>query len=209
MEPNNNLQPPAFNQPVQQQSFQQQPYYGMPRMKPQMGFIEAIKTVLVNKYCCFTGRARRSEYWNWVLAYGIISVVLSVFNMFMMVSQIETIDLDDPLSLYKSPGYFVTALVGLALFLPNLGVTIRRLHDTGHSGWWLVVPIIVYIPMLWASWSMQSNPDSAIAVMSALLVCALIMLVICIIVLVWLCRDSDPRENQYGPSPKYSTSIED
>lgn len=208
MEPNNPIQPPVFNQPAQQPQYQQpqypqQPYYGLPQMKPQMGFVDAIKTVLTEKYCCFTGRARRSEFWNWTLAYVLLSVALGVFNSFMLVSQIETLDLNDPLSIYKSPGYTITALVGLALFLPNLGVTIRRLHDTGRSGWWVWAPVIVYFPMLWAALSVATNRDSAIGMAAIMLLCGLVMLVISIIILVWLCQDSDPQENEYGPSPKY------
>ncbi len=208
MEPNNPIQPPVFNQPAQQPQYQQpqypqQPYYGLPQMKPQMGFVEAIKTVLIEKYCCFKGRARRSEFWNWTLAYVLLSVVLSVFNTFMMFSKIETLDLDDPFSIYKSPGYIVIALVGLALFLPNLGVTIRRLHDTGRSGWWVWVPVIAYFPMLWAALSVQTNPGSAMGMLAIMLLCGLVMLVIGIIILVWLCQDSEPQENEYGPSPKY------
>ena len=208
MEPNNPIQPPVFNQPAQQPQYQQpqypqQPYYGLPQMKPQMGFVEAIKTVLIEKYCCFKGRARRSEFWNWTLAYVLLSVVLSVFNTFMMFSRLEALDLDDPFSIYKSPGYIVIALVGLALFLPNLGVTIRRLHDTGRSGWWVWVPVIAYFPMLWAALSVQTNPGSAMGMLAIMLLCGLVMLVIGIIILVWLCQDSEPQENEYGPSPKY------
>lgn len=208
MEPNNPIQPPVFNQPAQQPQYQQpqypqQPYYGLPQMKPQMGFVEAIKTVLIEKYCCFKGRARRSEFWNWTLAYVLLSVVLSVFNTFMMFSRLEVLDLDDPFSIYKSPGYIVIALVGLALFLPNLGVTIRRLHDTGRSGWWVWIPLIAYFPMLWAALSVTTNPDSAIGMAAIILLCGLVMLVIGIIILVWLCQDSEPQENEYGPSPKY------
>jgi uncharacterized membrane protein YhaH (DUF805 family) len=210
MEPNNPIQPPVFNQPAQQPQYQQpqypqQPYYGLPQMKPQMGFVEAIKTVLIEKYCCFKGRARRSEYWNWQLAYFLLSVVLSVFNTFMMFSRIETLDLDDPFSLYKSPGYIVMAIVMLALILPNLGVTVRRLHDTGHSGLWVLSPLVFYFPMLWISLSIKSHSGSSMGGWIAIMaLCLIALLAICIILIVWLCRDSDPRENQYGPSPKYS-----
>ncbi len=213
MEPNNPIQPPVFNQPAQQPQYQQpqyqqpqhpqQPYYGMPQMRPQMGFVEASKTVLIEKYCCFTGRARRSEFWNWTLAYVLLSVVLSVFNTFMMFSRLETLDLDDPFSIYKSPGYIIIALVGLALFLPNMGVTVRRLHDTGRSGWWVWIPLIAYFPMLWAALSVQTNHDSVMGMLAIMLLCGLVMLVIGIIILVWLCQDSEPQENEYGPSPKY------
>ncbi|MEA2025478.1 MAG: DUF805 domain-containing protein [Chloroflexota bacterium] len=47
--------------------------------------------------------------------------------------------------LFDSTGYIVASVVALAIFLPNLAVTVRRLHDTGRSGWWL---LIVFIPFV-------------------------------------------------------------
>lgn len=90
----------------------------------QLTFGEAVKTVL-NKYCCFTGRASRSEYWWWVLATFILSMIIGV--LFSFSSNAQSI---------------VMCVVNLALLLPSLGLCVRRLHDIGKSGWWILIGLI-------------------------------------------------------------------
>lgn len=186
MEQNTNPQPPVFNQPqqpAQPQPQYQQPYYGLPQMKPQMGFMEAVKTVFIEKYCCFKGRARRSEFWWWQLAKTIVSSIISGIASVIYFSGHTMMDyLNDPMSMLLSPGYIVAFVVSLALLLPDLGVQVRRLHDTGRSGWWLLSILLGIIPI----------------------VGTIAMLVFFIILIVWWCKDSDPQPNQYGPSPKYN-----
>lgn len=80
--------------------------------------------VVRDNYANFNGRARRKEYWYFVLANFLISLVT---NVLVFVS--------DHLS-------FVAIIVGLALFIPSLAVTIRRLHDTNKSGWYLLLGLI-------------------------------------------------------------------
>jgi len=90
-----------------------------------MGFADAVRSVL-SKYVTFSGRARRSEFWWFALFSMIVYVVGSLLDAAMGTS-------------------FVTVLVGLALLLPSLAVTARRLHDTGRSGWWMLISIIPLI----------------------------------------------------------------
>ncbi|MBQ0057583.1 MAG: DUF805 domain-containing protein [Bacteroidales bacterium] len=78
-----------------------------------MDFVTAVKTCVMQKYCCFEGRARRSEYWWFALASFICGMI--------------------PL---------IGFIASLALLLPGLGVCVRRLHDTGRSGWWLLLCLI-------------------------------------------------------------------
>ena len=95
-----------------------------------MSFVDAIKTVL-SKYVTFSGRARRSEYWFWVLAFVIASLIAGLVDS----------------SLGTDPGRvgLVAGLLTLAAFLPNLAVTVRRLHDTSRSGWWVLIGLIPLI----------------------------------------------------------------
>lgn len=88
-----------------------------------MNFGEAIASVL-NKYATFQGRARRSEYWYFFLFNVIISSILSW--------------------LAQRIGFFwlISVLYTLALFLPGLAVTCRRLHDTGKSGGWIFICLV-------------------------------------------------------------------
>ena len=80
-----------------------------------MDFLTAIKTVL-SRYVEFDGRSRRSEYWWWAL-------MMFVCGFIPIVN-------------------FVVALGG---FIPSMAVCVRRLHDTGRSGWWL---LLVLVPLV-------------------------------------------------------------
>ncbi len=91
-----------------------------------MGFGEAIKSGFSN-YVNFSDRAARSEYWYWVLFVIIAEIVTSIID-------------------YGVIGYNVTtALFGLAVILPGIAVSIRRLHDTDRSGWWVFLACIPLI----------------------------------------------------------------
>jgi len=64
--------------------------------------------------------------------------------------------------LFDSTGYIVATVVTLAIFLPNLAVTVRRLHDTGRSGWWLLLVFIPFIGglILFVFMLLDSQPES-------------------------------------------------
>jgi uncharacterized membrane protein YhaH (DUF805 family) len=96
-----------------------------------MGFTEAISAGFRN-YVNFSGRASRPEFWYWVLFAIIVSVVAKVIDLVLFPSA----DI--------SP---INSLVGLALFLPGLGVSVRRLHDIDRTGWWI---LLVLIPLIGA-----------------------------------------------------------
>ncbi len=92
-------------------------------------FLDALK----NKYATFEGRARRQEYWYFVLFYVLLIVALAI--------------VDNIVGTFNDEAGFglLSALFVLATFIPTLAVTVRRLHDTDRSGWWVLlefVPII-------------------------------------------------------------------
>lgn len=92
---------------------------------------------VLKKYATFSGRARRKEYWMFVLFNIIFSIMATVLD-----SVIGTRDPDT--------GYgIINGLYSLAVLLPGLAVSARRLHDIGKSGWWL---LIVLIPIIGAIW---------------------------------------------------------
>ncbi|MCY0909058.1 MAG: DUF805 domain-containing protein [Sulfobacillus thermotolerans] len=84
---------------------------------------------VLKKYAVFAGRAGRMEYWMFVLINAGMTVVL------------EFIDL----LLTHNAAIPFEGLYTLAVFIPGLAVLIRRLHDTGHSGWWLLIAMIPVI----------------------------------------------------------------
>jgi len=93
----------------------------------------ACNSVIFEHYADFEGRARRSEFWWFYLAYVIVLITLSIL------ADVHTV--------------FGIAYWGLAvlLFLPGLTVSVRRLHDSGKSGWWfliILVPLVGWIVFL-------------------------------------------------------------
>ena len=95
-----------------------------------MTFKEAVKTCLVDKYATFSGRATRSEYW-YVVLFGYLLALLIVF-LGMIIDSPELI-------------IGLSTVLSLILLVPGLAVCIRRLHDTGRSGWWYLLVLIPYI----------------------------------------------------------------
>ena len=100
-----------------------------------MGFSDAVQNVLMNNYANLDGRASRSEYWWFVLFNLIVNIVTFVIDSTL--GTMVTYDM----------GY-VGLIAFLALLLPTVSVSVRRLHDIGKSGWWIllaIIPIVNFI----------------------------------------------------------------
>lgn len=121
-----------------------------------MSFSEAVRSCFSN-YARFRGRARRSEYWYFVLFLCILSFVSASVSL-----------------LIETP--WISAILSLAVLLPSIAVNVRRLHDTGRSGWYYFVCLVPVLGL--------------------------------ILTLIWLCTDSEPGTNTYGPNPKTGSSPE-
>lgn len=95
-----------------------------------MTFGESIRTCF-KKYADFSGRASLSEYWWFYLLSFILGCVFGF-----------------PTLLGNSGfsfGMIFSSIIGLAIFLPSLAVMVRRLHDTGKSGWWILISLIPFV----------------------------------------------------------------
>lgn len=94
---------------------------------------------VLKKYAVFSGRARRKEYWYFFLFHLIISFVLGFTDGFL-----GTFNVAAGIGL-------LGGIYALAVLLPSIAVSVRRLHDTDRSGWWVLisfVPIIGFIVLL-------------------------------------------------------------
>jgi len=87
-------------------------------MQYQMSFQDAVK-ICLHKYADFKGRASRAEYWWFYVFTTLITMGLGLIS--------ESVSL----------------LASLAFFLPSLAVAVRRLHDRGSSGWWVLLPLTI------------------------------------------------------------------
>ena len=103
-----------------------------------MDIIGNYKNVLTNKYSDFKGRAGRSEYWLFVLVNVAISIVfqilLSVFGGNSVATLLVAI---------------VFGVFGLAVLVPGLAISVRRMHDIGKGGEWIFINLVPFIGGLW------------------------------------------------------------
>lgn len=100
---------------------------------------------VMKKYAVFTGRARRKEYWMFILVNFLIAVAIGVVEGIV------------------GSGGLLSNLYSLAVLVPSIAAGVRRMHDSDRSGWWLLLPFVN---------------------------------------LVFLCQDSTPGNNRFGPNPK-------
>ena len=101
-----------------------------------MGFTDAVRTVLT-RYAEFEGRAARPEFWWYALFYVLVQLAGGVLDA----------------ALFPNAVFGVLGnIAALALLLPTIAVTARRLHDTDRSGWWQLVgliPIVGVFVLIW------------------------------------------------------------
>lgn len=121
-----------------------------------MNMIGAVKSVFSN-YATFSGRARRAEYW-WFLLFVLISIfVLSYIDSAVLgFGSAETTVGDGSVSFSADAGPLAAIFI-LATLLPGLAVSVRRLHDTDRRGWWLLIGIIPLIGSLLLLWFYASK----------------------------------------------------
>jgi len=173
------------------------------------------------KYVDFQGRARRSEFWLWVLfriAVGMVmgSVITSVMFTGM---NFQHPDPTQFMGRYFTVMPFMQ-LVNLGLLLPSIAVAVRRLHDINRSGWWYVMPIVVAIVgmvlfFIFAGTQIFSaigtgnnlSDDQSLKLVlsmvgSMFLFLFLPVLIAEIVMFVFYVTDGTPTANRFGADPK-------
>ena len=157
-----------------------------------MDFGTAIRTCF-QKYAVFNGRARRSEYWYFVLFGILINLGTTVIEGLIKATSGATIP--------------ISTLASLALFLPNLAVNVRRLHDTDRSGWLLggfyiycIVAVIAALPMIFSTTTSGATFGSTSMIVISILALGAIGYGIFLFVLTVL--PGTNGTNNYGPDPK-------
>ncbi|MBB3461477.1 DUF805 domain-containing protein [Rhizobium sp. BK377] len=108
-----------------------------------MGFTEAVWTVSRQKYATFSGRASRSECWWFQLFYWL--VLLAIF----IISILAPSGSRDAPAVTVAIITIVGGIFILAMFLPQVGLQVRRFHDRNISGWWYLALFIAgFVPYL-------------------------------------------------------------
>ena len=132
-----------------------------------MGFIEAIK-VCFSKFFTISGRARRAEFWWFYLFTFLISII--------------------PV---------IGTIASLVLLIPNTTVTVRRLHDIGRSGWWILGFYGIIAGLFAVGFGLAEVVGEA-AVGIVVVIGSFATLIVAII---WLVRKGDDGPNRYGDDP--------
>ena len=95
---------------------------------------------VLQQYADFEGRARRKEYWMFTLVNFLITMALQALTF-----MVAGMNPESTLGLFLSG---ILGLYGLAVFIPSLAVGVRRLHDTGRSGWWLLISLVPVVGII-------------------------------------------------------------
>lgn len=105
-------------------------------------FIDTLK----NRYAEFDGRATRSEYWYYFLFYLLLIFTAKVLDTYVL-NPILGMTIEE-----ASQGGFIQVIIALALIVPTIALGIRRLHDIGKTGWWMLiglVPIVGFVVLMY------------------------------------------------------------
>ena len=111
----------------------------------------AVRSVL-GQYATFSGRASRSEYWWWTLAVVLVMLAIGLVEGALLPPMMGF----EPYR--EQTGQPISMVVSLALLLPCLAVSVRRLHDRDKSGWWYLLGLIPVIgPIVLLVWYVQAG----------------------------------------------------
>lgn len=148
----------------------------------------------IQKYADFTGRAPRAEFWWYVLAVVIVRIIAMI--------------IDNILNMNVWAVYGpITIIVGLGLLVPSIAVTVRRLHDTGRPGWWILLPIAALCLMFVfggaaiVGGAAAGGAAGMVAGAGLMMLFGLLALVADIVLIVFCALPGTPGDNQYGPNP--------
>ena len=155
----------------------------------------------LRKYVGFSGRATRPEYWWWMLGIAVVFIVLGVLTFLIP----------------DAAGVLSTAevLFGLAVALPTMAVTARRLHDVGKSGWWQLPWLIVggvsaIVMVVGAALAFGLAFLGSLFGDSGLTAIGYVVLIVGLVpyagtwlwIIAWLARPGDAGANSHGPDPR-------
>ncbi len=90
----------------------------------------------LKKYADFSGRARRKEYWMFILFYSLFAIAAGIIDAIIMASA----------GIYFTP---LLTLFSLAMIIPSLAISVRRMHDISKSGAMILIPFVPIIGTIW------------------------------------------------------------
>lgn len=140
----------------------------------------------LRKYSTYSGRAPRAEYWWFYLLTCIVQGFGSVIDTF-------------------SGNPYSGGVIGLALLLPTLAVTNRRLHDLDRKGWWLLAPLVGVLPaglgLLTGGKALYAPGGPSGSGLILMAIGALVFFGIAVLLFVWFCTRGTAGPNRFGDDP--------
>lgn len=175
-----------------------------------MIFTTAAKTCFRN-YFTFSGRASRAEYWYFFLFILILSFIAQLIDWTFFTS-VVSVSSDTGSATVAHSSQPVQSVVSLAVFLPHLAVAWRRMHDTGRSGLYALLPMLMILGTVLVLFFGNGLADQFYgnhsldvfftrATLLVLIPAMIVLIVSPLLVLWWLSRPSQPGPNTYGPNP--------
>lgn len=159
----------------------------------------------LKRYAEFSGRSRRMEYWMFQVFMFLVYMAMVV--LMMVVGGGALMAAGDPSTVAAAGGaamiiFALYGLFALAMFIPSLAVSVRRLHDTNRSGWWILAPIAGYVIMVVGGLMAAASPDNPGfgGVLAIVEIVAVLGLGLTLLVFMFLEGTRGP--NNYGPDPK-------
>ena len=166
-----------------------------PRSK---SLLEYFRLCITKKYFCFKGRARRKEFWSFILFNLLINIAVAFYYSKIAASGGDTSNIQ-----------ILYAFIKLALFIPGYAVLVRRLHDVNFSGWWAILPFLgMLIAGIMSGYinSMQqiasAAEDMSVAMIIAVIIGFISGIASLVVVVVTPFFKSNMKENKYGPIPE-------
>ncbi|WP_425043256.1 DUF805 domain-containing protein [Primorskyibacter sp. S87] len=175
-----------------------------------MTFGTAVRTCF-SKFVTFSGRASRAEYWYFFLFIVIWNTIAGIID-WQLFTQVSETEVDGVKTVVATSSQPVQTIAGLIVFLPHLAVAWRRMQDTGRSGLYALLPILLMLGafgvlIFGIGFASVFDPGGSMDILFTratgliLLPTLLVLFVSPLLVLWWLTRPSQPGTNQYGPNP--------
>jgi uncharacterized membrane protein YhaH (DUF805 family) len=159
----------------------------------------------LKRYADFSGRSRRMEFWMWQLFQIIVYVGVTVLMMIMGGGMMMTGG--DPSAMAAAGGGIMIilalyALYALAVLIPSIAVSVRRLHDTNRSGWWILAPLAPYILVIIAGVMVVNNPTDPGMAGALVMIGMAGVMILGLVLLVFYLLEGTKGPNRFGPDPK-------
>lgn len=170
----------------------------------------------LTRYAEFSGRSRRQEFWMFFLLQLISYVLLTITAFIVGIGVAGFSTLGQGAS---ADGGVIGAVAGLGmiallyvaiflgLFIPNLALAARRLHDTGRSGWWQLLYWAPWILSLFVSLAAAASPSTTAVLLNALF--SGLQLIGLLVLIVFYCLEGNRGPNRFGPDPKGASDLGD